>query len=67
MIGTIISALIGRSIDRRDGDSGTKGAIIGALAPTVVKRVIPLAILAGGAFAVKRFLDSRRDADPLAN
>ena len=67
MIGTIISALIGRSIDRRDGDSGTTGTIVGALAPTVVKRVIPLAVLAGGVFAAKRFLDSRRGPDPLAS
>lgn len=59
MFGNIIGALIGRSIDRSDGGSGTKGAIVGGIAPSILKRVIPLAILAGGIYAVKTALDNR--------
>lgn len=59
MFGNIIGALIGRSVDRSEGGSGTEGAIVGGIAPSILKRVVPLAILAGGVYAVKTALDRR--------
>jgi hypothetical protein len=40
----LIGMLIGAAIDREDGDSGIKGAIIGSVAQSAVKLAIPLAI-----------------------
>jgi hypothetical protein len=62
MIGKLIGALIGRSIDRRDGDSGVKGAVIGAAAPGVIRRLGSLGLILGGAYVAKRAYD-RRKAD----
>ncbi len=52
MISNLIGAAIGRAIDRRDGGSGTTGAVIGAVGTSVLKRLVPLAIAAGGAYAL---------------
>lgn len=43
-MGNYLGALIGAAIDRRDGDSGIKGAIAGSLAEGAVKLVAPLAV-----------------------
>lgn len=60
MIGRIISAAIGKRIAGRYGQ-GTKGMVVGALAPTVVRRAFgPLGIAVGGAYAAKKLLDARR-------
>ena len=67
MIGNILGAVIGRQIDRRDGEGGLKGALIGAVIPALVRRALPLAILAGGAFAVKAALDKRRGGGSLTD
>jgi hypothetical protein len=66
MFGTVIGAIIGSKIDRADGEGGVKGALLGALAPALVKRVLPLAILAGGALLVKNALDARKTPEPVA-
>jgi len=63
MITNIIGALIGRAIDRSDGEGGTKGAIAGAIGASVLKRAVPLALLAGGIYAAKTALDKRRARD----
>ncbi|PZU09583.1 hypothetical protein [Sphingomonas sp.] len=60
MIGKLIGALVGREIDRRDGDSGIKGAVIGAAAPGVLRRLGPLGIVLGGAYVAKKVYDRRR-------
>ena len=60
MIGKIVGALVGREIDRRDGDSGTKGAVIGAMAAGGLRRLGPLGLLLGGAYVAKKALDRRR-------
>ncbi len=52
MISNLIGAAIGSAIDRRDGEGGLTGAAIGAVSVSVLKRVVPLAILAGGAYAL---------------
>lgn len=38
----LLGALIGAAIDRGDGDSGIKGAIIGSVAEGAIKLVAPL-------------------------
>ncbi len=39
----LLGALIGAAIDRQDGDSGIKGAIIGTVAESAIRTVVPLA------------------------
>lgn len=38
----LMGALIGAAIDRRDGDTGVKGAIIGSLAQGTLKVLAPI-------------------------
>lgn len=38
----LMGALVGAAIDRRDGDSGIKGAIIGSVAESAIKLVVPI-------------------------
>lgn len=38
----LIGALVGAAIDRRDGDSGIKGAIIGGVAESAIKVIVPI-------------------------
>ena len=38
----LLGALIGAAIDRGDGDSGIKGAIIGTIAETAIRGIAPL-------------------------
>lgn len=38
----LLGALIGAAIDRGDGDSGIKGAIIGTVAETAIRGIAPL-------------------------
>ncbi|AHE56839.1 hypothetical protein [Sphingomonas sanxanigenens] len=38
----LLGALIGAAIDRQDGDSGIKGAIVGSVAETVIRGVVPI-------------------------
>jgi hypothetical protein len=49
MIGKAIAAYIGEKIDQRDGKGGTIGALAGVAAWSVARRVIPAAIVLGGA------------------
>jgi len=62
MIGKVLGALIGRELDRRDGDSGVKGAMMGAAAAGIVRRAGPLGMLVGGAWLAKRAFDRRKAA-----
>jgi hypothetical protein len=38
----LLGALIGAAIDRRDGDSGIKGAIIGTVAESAIRIAAPM-------------------------
>jgi hypothetical protein len=38
----LLGALIGAAIDRQDGDSGIKGAIIGTVAESAIRAVAPI-------------------------
>jgi hypothetical protein len=60
MIGKILGAVIGSQIDRRDGEGGLKGAAIGAVAASALRRLGPLGLALGGAYAVKKAIDRRR-------
>lgn len=42
----IVGTALGAAIDRRDGDSGVKGAILGYMASATIKTVAKLGILA---------------------
>ena len=59
MIGKIIGAAVGRRVAGRY--EGTQGAILGALAPVILKRAFgPLGLVVGGAYLGKKYLDSRK-------
>jgi uncharacterized protein YqgC (DUF456 family) len=64
MFGRIMGALAGRSIARNVGTvaGGTRGALIGAALPTVMRRMGPMGMIAAaaGGYAVKRLIDKRR-------
>lgn len=62
MIGKVIGALVGREIDRRDGEGGVKGAVLGAAAVPLMARLGTLGMLAGGIFLAKRAFDRRKAA-----
>lgn len=59
MIGDLIAAGIGRDIDERDGEGGTLGAIAGVAVWQVAKRVIPVAIVIGGAALGARYVSRK--------
>ena len=58
MLGDLIAGAIGRNI-RRDGKGGTIGAIAGVAAWKVAKKVVPAAIVLGGAALGARYLLSK--------
>ncbi|WP_343528610.1 hypothetical protein [Sphingomonas sp.] len=60
MIGRIIGALVGREVSRRDGNSGLKGAALGALAVGGMRRLGPLGLLLGGGYAAKKAYDRHK-------
>lgn len=62
MLRTLIGALVGNEIDRRDGRGGMKGALLGGLAARAVTRMGPLGMALGGAYVAKKALDRRRTA-----
>jgi hypothetical protein len=64
VIGDLIAAAIGRDIDRRDGEGGTLGAIAGVATWKVAKRVVPAAIVLGGAALGARYLIRKFRNDP---
>ncbi|MET0269913.1 MAG: hypothetical protein ABW173_05745 [Sphingomonas sp.] len=60
MIRSIIGALVGREIDRRDGRGGAGGAITGLVATRLLSRMGPLGMALGGAYVAKKAYDRRR-------
>ena len=62
MIGKAIAAYIGNKIDRRDGEGGTIGALAGLATWGIARRVIPAAIVIGGAAYGARALRKRFSA-----
>lgn len=62
MIRTIIGALVGREIDRRDGSGGAKGALIGMAAMGALRRMGPLGLILGGGYVAKKAYDRHKAA-----
>ena len=60
MIGKLIGALVGREIDRRDGQGGAKGAMLGYAAAGAMRRLGPLGLALGAAYVGKKALDRRK-------
>lgn len=64
MIGDLIAAAIGRNIDQRDGEGGTLGALAGVATWKVARRVVPAAIVLGGAVLGARYLMRKFGNEP---
>jgi hypothetical protein len=61
MIGRILSAVVGRGIDRAaDGRGGPKGAAIGYFAPRVIARLGTPGLVAAGGYGLYRLYSERR-------
>jgi hypothetical protein len=60
MIGKILGAAIGSRIDRSDGEGGLKGAAIGVVVASALRRLAPLGLALGGAYVLKKSMDRRR-------
>ena len=62
MIGKLIGAIAGaKAADHVRGVSGTGGALLGAAAPMLLRRLSPVALvaLAAGGYAFKRYKDKQ--------
>ncbi len=60
MFGKLIGAFVGGEVQRSQGGSGLKGAAIGALAIGAMRRLGPLGLILGGAYAAKKVYDRNR-------
>ena len=60
MIRSIIGALVGREMDRRDGTGGAKGAVMGMVAARALSRMGPLGLVLGGGYVAKKAYDRRK-------
>ena len=49
----LVGVLIGAAIDRRDGDSGIKGAIIGSVVESTIRIAAPIAVTYALGWAVQ--------------
>ena len=64
MFGKLFGAAIGRRLAGRN--QGTKGMLIGAAAPWLLRRAFtPLGMAALGAYGAKKYYDRRRGRRPL--
>lgn len=60
MLGKIIGAVVGERIARRYG-TGARGALVGAMAPVVARRLLgPLGLALAGGYAAKKYYDRRK-------
>ena len=51
-----LGAFIGAAIDRQDGDSGIKGAVLGALTQGAIKIAVPVILLGAAGLAIRHTL-----------
>ncbi|NML10088.1 hypothetical protein HHL08_07960 [Sphingobium sp. AR-3-1] len=56
----VIGTVIGAAIDRKDGDSGVKGAVLGYMASGAAKTVGKLGVLAAIGYGVVNLVRRRR-------
>jgi len=66
MLGKIMGALIGAEVEKRRQESGLKGAVLGAAAVGLARRLGPVALVLGGAYAAKKLYERRQDVEPPA-
>ena len=62
MLGKLIGAFIGAKIDQRDGDSGVKGAVLGAAAVGLARRAVPIGLAIAGLVVAKQLINRARGA-----
>jgi hypothetical protein len=60
VVGKILSALIGAEIEKKRQQSGVKGAVLGAIAFSVIRRLGPVGLAIGGAYAAKKMYDRHK-------
>jgi hypothetical protein len=60
MIGKLMVALIGAEVEKRRQESGFKGAVIGLAAVGLAKRIVPVGLALGGAYAAKKYYNRYR-------
>ena len=61
MIGKILGAVIGAEVGKRRQQSGLKGAMVGAVTVGLLRRMGPLGLVLGGAYAAKKMYDRSRE------
>lgn len=61
MLGKIVGALVGAEVERKRQQSGLKGAVVGAMAVGLIRRLGPLGLVLGGAWAAKKAYDRSRE------
>lgn len=66
MVGKLIGALVGAKVEKRRQESGLKGAVLGAMAVGLLKRLGPIGLVAGGAYAAKKAYDRRKEGSAYA-
>ena len=66
MIGRILAGLVGAEMQRSRQGSGVKGAVLGMAAMGVLRRLGPVGMAIGGAYAAKKMYD-RHQAEKAAN
>ena len=57
----LIGALIGAMIDRSDGDSGIKGAVVGSLSQRLLSTAIPFVATVAVGWAITSWLKAGRE------
>ncbi|PSJ37381.1 hypothetical protein [Allosphingosinicella deserti] len=67
----LLGALIGAAIDRQDGDSGIKGAIVGTVAESAIRILVPVAATYALGWAVqygaRKAWQAVNGADPVSS
>ena len=63
MIGKLIGAIIGKDLAEKQGGSGAGGAVKGAIAAAVVRRLgVPALLLVGGVAAYRQYRNGKSEA-----
>lgn len=60
----LLGALVGALIDRSDGDSGIKGAVVGSLSQRLLSAAIPIVATVAVGWAIASWLNIGRESAP---